>query len=438
MTKHDLYKEHLRVVSDRFDRALESAGYDGVVIFSGSQHMIFLDDMPYPFKSNPHFKTWVPLTGEPDSYVVYEPGSKPRVLFHQPVDFWHKPPSTPAADWVTEVDLEVTKTTEEAAGKLPKDGKWAWLGEPANGTSKRFDVNPEDLISFLDYERAWKTEYEIDCMRRANDRAARGHIAARRAFEDGASEWEIHLEYLRATEQNEAGLPYGNIIALNENAAVLHYQHQERERPGDNRRSFLIDAGASWNGYASDITRTWSAGDAEFQFLIDSMNQAQKSLVGEVRPGVDYKELHMSAHRRVGQILRDHELVDMSIEEMVDEGVTGKFFPHGVGHYIGLQVHDVGGFKANRNGKEIPKPEGHPFLRLTRVLEPTHVLTIEPGLYFIDSLLDELRVGPHGKGVDWRGIDRLRPFGGVRIEDDVVVRERECENLTRDAFARIA
>ena len=438
MTEKDLYSRHLDVVSDRFDRALEAAGFDGAVVFSGSQHMIFLDDMPYPFKANPHFKTWVPLTSEPDSFVLYERGGKPRVLFHQPVDFWHKPPETPAGQWVSEVDLEVVKTSEDAMKRLPREGRWAWLGEPADGLANGYEINPEGLISWLDYDRAWKTEYEIDCMRKANELAARGHLAARSAFESGASEWEIHLEYLRATSQNEAGLPYGNIIALNENAAVLHYQHQGRERPGKNRRSFLIDAGASWNGYASDITRTWSAGDDEFQALVSSMNDAQKELVDEVRPGVDYKQFHLSAHRKIGEILSKFEIVDMTVEEMVDQGVTGKFFPHGVGHYIGLQVHDVGGFKGDRKGREIPKPEGHPFLRLTRVLEPTHVLTVEPGLYFIESLLQELEGSEHGEKVNWKAVDRFKPFGGVRIEDDVVVRDGQCENLTRDAFAKIA
>lgn len=433
------YKQHLEKITSRFDEALSEHGYDAVVISAGSQHMIFLDDMPYPFKVNPHFKSFVPLTDAPDSFIVYEPGSKPKVLLHQPVDYWHKQPETPTDEWVEHVELQSVRSREEAVSSFPRNGgKVAWLGEPMEKVSdESFEVNPRELIAWLDYERAWKTDYEIECMRKANARAVRGHIAARDAFHAGASEWEIHLEYLRATDQNESQLPYGNIIALNENAAVLHYQYQSRWKPNGERRSFLIDAGASWNGYASDITRTYSAADDEFAELVRSMEREQLELVEEVRPGADYPGLHMSAHRRVGKLLNEHGLVDMDPEEMVETDVTKKFFPHGVGHYIGLQVHDVGGFSRNRDGETIEKPEGHPWLRLTRELDVSHVLTIEPGLYFIESLLEELRSSEHASRVDWKRVDALRPFGGVRIEDDVVVTETGHENLTRDQFKAV-
>ncbi|MDX1585021.1 MAG: M24 family metallopeptidase, partial [Thermoanaerobaculia bacterium] len=108
--------------------------------------------------------------------------------------------------------------------------------------------------------------------------------------------------------------------------------------------------------------------------------------------------------------------------------------PHGVGHYIGLQVHDVGGFSADREGTPIPKPEGHPFLRLTRKVETRQVFTIEPGLYFIESLLDELRRSEHNDAVDWKKVDSFRKYGGVRIEDNVVVTDDGSRNLTREVF----
>ena len=120
---------------------------------------------------------------------------------------------------------------------------------------------------------------------------------------------------------------------------------------------------------------------------------------------------------------------------MLETGVTSTFFPHGLGHPIGLQVHDVAGFMASDAGGTIPKPEGHPFLRMTRTLEPGMVVTIEPGIYFIDMLLAKLKSGPHAAAVNWDAVDHLRKFGGVRIEDEVHCTEGAPENLTREAFA---
>jgi Xaa-Pro dipeptidase len=117
--------------------------------------------------------------------------------------------------------------------------------------------------------------------------------------------------------------------------------------------------------------------------------------------------------------------------------VTSAFFPHGLGHLLGIQVHDVGGFMENESGTTIDPPSGHPFLRLTRVLEENMVLTIEPGLYVIDMLLENLRGTLAEKQVNWETVDWLRPFGGIRIEDNVRVLVNDRENLTRDAFARL-
>jgi Xaa-Pro dipeptidase len=117
--------------------------------------------------------------------------------------------------------------------------------------------------------------------------------------------------------------------------------------------------------------------------------------------------------------------------------VTSVFFPHGIGHLLGLQVHDVAGFAKDVTGAQIPKPEGHPYLRLTRTLEPGFVVTVEPGLYFIELLLEKARGGPAGKHIRWDAVERLKPYGGIRIEDDVLCTSGAPENLTRDAFASL-
>ncbi|MEO8036146.1 MAG: M24 family metallopeptidase [Acidobacteriota bacterium] len=231
----------------------------------------------------------------------------------------------------------------------------------------------------------------------------------------------------------------GNIIALNDHASVLHYYHHERQRLSERERhSFLIDAGASVNGYASDITRTYSARSDEFAELIGAMEAMQQALCAAVKPGVNYPDIHMLAHRHVAGILNRFGFVDLDADAIVSTKISSTFLPHGVGHFIGLQVHDVGGFLADPHGMTIEKPEGHPYLRLTRVVEPRQVFTIEPGLYFIETLLADLRKSANGKHVKWDKVEAFRKFGGIRIEDDLVVTEEGNENLTRGAFARIS
>jgi Xaa-Pro dipeptidase len=308
----------------------------------------------------------------------------------------------------------------------------AFLGEP-DEELKAGDVNPQPLMDRLHWERSWKTDYEIECIREANVRGARGHKAAERAFRAGATEYEIHLEYLRASDQAEEELPYNNIIALNENAAVLHYFGHDRRKLTP--YSFLIDAGASVNGYASDITRTYSRNGDEFGALIAAMDKMQQELCDAVKPGANYPDIHMLAHRKVAAILAQFGFVKLDAEAIFDKGISRAFFPHGVGHYLGLQVHDVAGFMADPNGKTIAKPEGHPYLRLTRKVEPRMVFTIEPGLYFIEPLLADLQKSDNAKYIDWPKVDAFRKYGGVRIEDNVVVTAGGHENLTRKAFA---
>ncbi len=273
-------------------------------------------------------------------------------------------------------------------------------------------------------------------MRLASRRGATGHAAAEVAFREGMSEFEIHRAYSRAVSHTEPELPYGNIVALNEHGAVLHYTDLDRQAPPA-IRSFLIDAGAQVLGYASDITRTYSHGDQRFQDLIDAMELMEQEIVSQVRVDVDYRELHIGTHRMLAGILVDADLATGDPETLLETGVTSAFFPHGLGHLLGIQVHDVGGFMESESGTFIDPPSGHPFLRLTRVLEEDMVLTIEPGLYVIDMLLENLRGTPAEDHVNWSTVDWLRPFGGIRIEDDIRVLVNDQENLTRDAFAQL-
>lgn len=433
-----LYPQHIATLRERADKALAKAGFDYLVIGTGAPVRIFLDDRDYPYTANPHFKHWLPLTDAPGSWIVHAPGKKTRLIFLQPRDYWHVVPEAPNGYWVEHFDITVVRTPEEAIAQLPgADTRRAVLAPdypPMNGIEAN---NPQAVLNYLHWHRSYKTPYELELMREASRIGTRAHHAAAQAFRAGESELGIHQAYLQAAQAIDAELPYASIVGLNEHGAVLHYTHFDRTAP-EHSRSFLIDAGASCAGYASDITRTYAGvGHVEFQALIDSVEKAQLGFVDKVRAGQSYPELHIHAHHVLADVLREHGILRMSAESAVANGVSATFFPHGLGHPIGLQVHDVAGFQQNEDGGTIPRPAGHPYLRMTRVLEPGMVVTIEPGLYFIDMLLDELRATPFAEDVAWDKVDAFRPYGGIRIEDDVVCTEGAPENLTRHAFGLI-
>ncbi|MDB6164852.1 MAG: pepQ [Xanthomonadaceae bacterium] len=433
-----LYAEHLVVLQTRTAVALERAGLDHLVVPSGTLHYQAFDDRDYPYAVNPQFKAWLPLTRNPGSWLVFTPGSRPKVIYLQPHDYWHVVPEAPGGAWVEHFDVVVIRTAEEALSYLPADrARCAILGEAQSALADVVPNNPPAVVRYLDYHRAFKTPYEIEMMRIATQSGVRGHRAAEAAFRAGASEFDIHFAYCIAARQDALDLPYNNIVALNTHGAVLHYMLLDRAPPG-HIRSFLIDAGASHAGYACDITRTYSydPGD-EFQSLIDAVDTAQRAMCTQVRAGMDYRQLHLDAHLALASVLKDFGVLKVSPESAVATGVSGTFFPHGIGHGIGLQVHEVAGFAASDTGGTLPKPEGHPYLRLTRELQPGMVVTIEPGIYFIDMLLEELRKGEHASAVDWPRVDALRPFGGIRIEDDVVCTHADPQNLTREGFAAL-
>jgi Xaa-Pro dipeptidase len=434
-----LYAGHLETVTARHNHALDQAGASHVVVYSGNPSLAFLDDYHYPFKANPHFVSWAPLTTLPFSYIVYTPGEMPVLIYYQPHDYWHVVPGAPDGYWASHFDIRVVHSIDDVVAHLPEDReKCIAIGEfhdeaVAFGIDR---INPNTAVNILHYARGVKTEYELAVMRLAAERGATGHAAAEAAFREGMSEFDIHRAYCKAVSHTDSELPYGNIIALNNHGAVLHYTDLERQAP-ETIKSFLIDAGAQVHGYASDITRTYSNGDQRFQELIDRMDAMELAIVNKVRAGVDYRDLHVGTHKMIAEVLVDAELANGDPDTLLETGVTSAFFPHGLGHLLGIQVHDVGGHQENESGTIIDPPSGHPFLRLTRILEEDMVLTIEPGLYVIDMLLENLRGTPAETHVNWDTVDWLRPYGGVRVEDDVRVTANGSENLTRDAFAQL-
>ena len=436
------FAAHLQTVAEQWERALSDHRYDAAVVPAGAADMYFQDDQAPPFHPNPHFARLFPDDNCEHSVLLLRPGEAPKLFFFQPSDYWHMSPSLP--DWATAAfEVEPHDDDEELMKSLVQDlarfARVALVG-PAKAFSTNLPLaalNPERLLSNLTFARATKTPFEVARMREATATGVRGHLAARDAFHAGGSEFDIHMAYLGASGQQESKLPYPNIVAINEHAGILHYQHYDREHPSA-AHSFLIDAGGRSAGYHSDITRTYSAtpGD-EFDALIAAMDEKQQALVADVRPGLSYVDLHTRMHHETADLLVRFGFVTCSAESAFERRITDAFFPHGLGHLLGLQTHDVGGRLASANGDERETPDRFPSLRYTRTIESGHVFTVEPGLYFIPMLLDALAEADAATDVNWPKVNALRPCGGIRIEDNVVVTADGAENLTRPVFEQL-
>ena len=318
------FAEHLEIVKKRSASALETTGFDALLVHAGTPPLLFLDDHHLPFRVQAPFKVWAPLSDAPDSFVFFTPGKKPLLLINQPVDYWHKSPETPNDYWTGAFDIVSCADRAAARQALPKDlSRTAFIGAPFPELMSWGPkaINPEHLIAHLDYGRASKTPYEVACLREANVLGARGHVAAEKAFRAGASEFEIALEFMKACGQRERELPYNPIIALNEGGAVLHYQIQQRTKPAK-LHSLLIDAGAEFGGYASDITRSHSHQDAEWAALIKRFDELQLKLCAQVRVGLDWKDFHQASYRAISEFLRETGVINVSADEAIDTALT--------------------------------------------------------------------------------------------------------------------
>ncbi len=431
------YAQHIAELQRRYDQALTACGYDRLIIAAGHPHPVFQDDQHLPYKANPWLLQWGPLTEHPGSVLLVSPGQTPRLLVHAPTDYWYRVPAVPDLLNSGGLDIELHANPESIAKAVGDTGRsTAFIGEilsKADGFGSKA-VNPPELLQLLEEDRTVKTAWEIANIRAASSIAVRGHLAARECFMGGGSEYEIQLAFRAACGSTDAEMPYPAIVALNEHGATLHYQRLDRDR-GQNL-SLLIDAGHAVNGYAADITRTYSD-DAEFGSIIEAMHELQRSLCEAAQSGVDYRELHHAAHHALTSLLCEIEVINAQPEAATEAGLSRTFFPHGLGHFLGLQVHDVGALYTRRDPNEEAPPEEDKYLRLTRKLAPGNVITCEPGIYFIDSLLAELRDKPGAAMVNWSRVEQLRPFGGIRIEDNLHITADGNENMTRAAFAEL-
>ncbi len=437
MTTAQLFLDHVRVRQAKAEAALAATGFDGMVIQSGKPFTYFADDMDAPFRTTPHFAHWCPLEG-PSHLVHVRPGKKPVVVAVKPEDYWYEQTPLGRPFWSDAFELKQAPDEPAAWKELQLAGRTAYVGDDDHAAHVHGIapgcVQPLALLARLDWDRAYKTEWEVACLESAGALAAKGHLAARAAFVEGASELAVHHAYVEAVGCVDKDLPYETIVCLDEKGAILHYTGKRANVRG---KVLLIDAGAKVHGYGSDITRTWTvdAADALFRELVRGLDRAQQELCALVKPGKPYLELHVAAHVKIADLLHGAGLIRKGGMEAVELGLTHPFLPHGLGHFLGIQVHDVGGRQRSPDGGTLPPPAQYPYLRTTRLVEEGQVFTIEPGLYFIEMLLRPHRAGKTKELFDWAKLDRLAPCGGIRIEDDVGVTRDGHRNLTRPHVA---
>jgi Xaa-Pro dipeptidase len=427
------YAAHIAWLQRTYAEALDAAGFEAAVIHSGTPlKRAEADDQYWPLRPVPHFQHWLPLA-VPDCALIVRPGERPRLLWHRPYNYWEQPPEPDSDHWQSQFDIVVVDSMDALRSHLPREGV-AVIGErrmPPEGWSVGDALNPDGLVEQLDKLRVHKSAYEVLCIAEANRRAAAGHKKVAEAFVAGeASELDLHLLFLATTRQDDPETPYKNIVALGPHAATLHHIAYGRAVSGRVNESLLIDAGASFQGYTSDITRTYVKGSGEaaqrFGELVARVERMQQRLCAEVAVGLPFPDLHERAHGYVAEILFEMGIVRLPAADIATTRITRAFFPHGLGHSLGLQCHDVG-------CAEIPPTEATDWLRNTTTIAPGQVFSIEPGIYFIEGKLAELRAGPHAADVDWRLVEELAQFGGVRIEDDIHVlgEDTPAANLTR-------
>ena len=436
------YANHIATLTRTYSDALQYVSNQdtqpaAVLVHSGAQEHYYGDDRGVAFQAYGHLLHWIPVN-RPNQFVYFRPDAKPVYFQIVPCDFWHEQDIGIEPEWEETLTIVRLSNLDELCAQLKqyRVADIAYIGGHADiaaslGIDKSL-INPKRLLAYLDFSRAVKTGYELEQLREANCIALLGHAAAKARFLEGRSEYEIHMAFLQATQSLEDECPYTNIVALNEKAAILHYQFK-RKTIKDQGRVLLIDAGCRVKAYGSDITRTSVSEDVhpKFQSLVIAMEALELALVDEVKPGKTYQSLHESTLSRIAHILVDHNICKGEVADLIELNVPQLFMPHGVGHLLGIQVHDVGGHQSDIDGTILPPPENSPALRNTRVMEADMVFTVEPGLYFIPLILEAERRSDRSKLINWNAVDELYPCGGIRIEDNIRVTSDGAENLTR-------
>ncbi|KAJ2827976.1 hypothetical protein IWW50_001615 [Coemansia erecta] len=409
----------------------------GVIFVRGGETIIHPDsDTEYEFHQDSNFY-YLSGVREPGFAAAYDIASDTAILFvnHVSADeaVWIGVPPTleeyrkkhgfDAAHYTHDIDNVLGALKPSVVYTLPHHKTAQQLSA--------LSVDTEQLLEPLHEARVFKDAVEIEIMRRANRISGDAHIALMRETRAGMNEAEVRGRFVGLTlAQNCMYEAYGSIAARGRNAAVLHYtkNNQQLDNPDE---MILVDAGATYENYASDITRTWPVGatfSSHCREIYQVVLDMQKQVIAACAPHKQWQDMHILANRVAAQGLLALGILDGPLDDIMDNYVVGYFMPHGIGHLIGIDTHDVGGYP--KGTKRVEKP-GLRYLRASREMLPNMVFTVEPGIYFVDDMLEDARSKPEvARFINFDKVAEYRKVGGVRIEDNIVITESGYDNLT--------
>ncbi|PLW40179.1 hypothetical protein PCANC_17378 [Puccinia coronata f. sp. avenae] len=360
------------------------------------------------------------------------------VLFIPPVDplhvMWSGLPETATQVHARLGDLTAVKFKTELASELNRlqqtKPKLSVITLP--GISHEA-AHPEPLLlAAIREARTTKTAQEVQLMRHANRVSSDAHTEVMKLVHARAlrSEADAEMCFRRACHGGGCKTQaYEPIFGYGFHAGTLHYTANDASIPDDFAGLLLVDAGCEAYGYASDITRTLPLGNRgrftpEARDIYNIVLDMQEAALKTIKAGIEWQEIQILMHKVAAQgLLKLGILRDVTVDECYADGHVLPFFPHGVGHFIGLDTHDVAGLPHGKGAHPTMK-----YLRLQRRLEAGNVVTVEPGLYFNQFLLDPVKGSAN---INHEVLVKYLPVGGVRIEDNVVVTETGCTNLTQ-------
>ncbi|KAM9061427.1 xaa-Pro dipeptidase [Sarcophilus harrisii] len=299
----------------------------------------------------------------------------------------------------------------------------------------QFKVNNTILHPEIVECRVFKTDMELEVLRYTNKVSSDAHREVMKAVKVGMKEYELeslfeHYCYSRGGMRHSS---YTCICGSGENAAVLHYGHAgaPNDKTIQDGDLCLFDMGGEYYCFSSDITCTFPANGKftpDQKAIYEAVLRSCRAVMNAIKPGVSWPDMHRLADRVHLEELTRIGILTGNVDDMAKVHLGAVFMPHGLGHFLGIDVHDVGGYP---EGVERIDEPGLRSLRTTRTLEQGMVLTVEPGIYFIDHLLDQALADPaRACFINSHILQRFRGFGGVRIEEDVVVTASGMELLT--------
>lgn len=396
-------------------------------------------DQTKPLRQNRYFY-YLSGCDIPGSHVLYEPESDQLTLFLPDVDnediMWSGLPLSRSdallkynvddVKFAADLESTVAAVSEKVKAVYTTDiNKW---NAPV---AKYLTEKNEKFFSALDECRMIKDSYEIALMRHAAHITDNCHLAVMSAVPIETNETHIHAEFMyHALRQKSKQQLYDPICCAGPNCSTLHYVRNDDEIDAT-KRSILIDAGAEWSCYASDVTRCfpingdWTKEHLEIYHIVLKMQQETMAMI---KPGVHWDDVHLRAHQvMIHEFIKLGIFTDTNEETLLKLNVSAGFFPHGLGHLLGMDTHDVGG----KPNYEDPDPKLR-YLRLRRELQAGMVLTDEPGVYFSPFLLkDILHDEKTSQYINKDVLDKYYYVGGVRIEDDLLITEDGFENFTK-------